>query len=410
VRRDEPQREGPTAPAVDFTGALVTRNVRLPLSALFACALCVAWLGTFGFHPFAVLVAWLGAWLGVLTLLRDAFKHATPVAARVEDGVLTVGDLPPIAVDDIVEATVKPFPRGNAVDLHLTVRGRKPFALRVDHAQVLDLFERLGVTPGQRRASFKLRLPFWQRFLGWLLVVAPTLGVLAGRDLDHVVALVPQVLMLSAVLAFVTRGLPARMVVGTDGLVLRRLGLSRFIPFGSIREITPKSALLFSVPRVAIALHDGSHVVVTVVENADTSEDVGLETRALMHHAQQALWAAQMKQMSPREIGAMLSSHSRSGRDWLAAIDGIAPSGGAHYRVAAVGEGTFGEILGDTNAPTDARVGAAVAMIRVGADEARRRVRVAAEATADASTRSTLLEICDAETDDDLAAALERRS
>ena len=398
------------APTLVIAGALVTRNVRLPIGALFTSAVCVVWLQTYGFNPIAVMGAWLGAWLGVLALLRDAFKHAVPVAVRVEGDELTVGDLEPIATDDIVEATVKPFPRGQAVDLHLTARGRRPFTLRIADSQVLELFQRLGVTPGQRRASFALRIPYWHRFVGWAAIITPLMALVVEHDLDHVFAGLLKVLALSAVVAFVTRGLPARMVIGTDGLVLRRLGLSKFIPFTAIREITEKGALVSAVPHVSIALHDGTHIPVTVIENADTSDELGVETRALLHHAQQALLASRIKQMSPREIGAMLSSRSGSGREWLAAIDGLARTGGANYRVAALGEDTFGNVLGDPSAPTDARVGAAVAMIRVGADEARRRVRVAAEATADASTRSTLLEICEAETDDDLAAALDRRS
>ena len=103
-----------------------------------------------------------------------------------------------------------------------------------------------------------------------------------------------------------------------------------------------------------------------------------------------------------------LERSGRSGKDWLAGIDGLV-RGQGNYRVAPIAAETLTEVARASDVSTGARVAAAAALLRIEGGAHRATVRIAAEACAEPVTRQALLELVDANEDETkLQAALDR--
>ena len=106
------------------------------------------------------------------------------------------------------------------------------------------------------------------------------------------------------------------------------------------------------------------------------------------------------------DVPALVQRGNRSTTEWLSGIDALVRGGGSRYRVAAVSSDMLCDLACDPSAAVESRVGAAAALIRMGDNSLRVRVRIAAEACAASDLRDTLLALAEAHDDESTERAL----
>jgi hypothetical protein len=161
--------------------------------------------------------------------------------------------------------------------------------------------------------------------------------------------------------------------IGADGI---RLGSAmspaqRFIPYARLARVDVEAA------DVWLALDDGKRI--------------GFGFGRKRNHVANDLAARVREQLSATRsiehpFAAVLGRGSRSPTDWLGALAGRSPD--SAYREVAIPPASLLTTIEDGDAPADIRLGAAVALRRVGLDDiGRARVRVASQLTRDPKLR-----------------------
>jgi hypothetical protein len=160
--------------------------------------------------------------------------------------------------------------------------------------------------------------------------------------------------------------------IGTDGVVIQRLGRRTFVPRAALGAVTARA------DRVEIERRAGAPVVLR------TSSRV--EAAAVARRIREAAAAS-----GAGDDGAALSRLDRQGRsvgEWLRQVRALAGERGG-YREAALDPRALLDVVEDGGAPAERRIAAAVAL--AGADEGlRRRVAAAAGTCADARLGAAL--------------------
>jgi hypothetical protein len=373
-------------------------------------------LGALKHQPSAILgwfaAAYLGAF-GLLTLSRNALRLRRRVTYRASSVELVLSDRPAIPAADILEAKTIPRPgRIDEVDVDLMVRGRGSVTLRTSEAEASQILDVLRVGVGQRRASFTTIVPFAKRFLpvfafgvalAFLMQLAE--GVLTWFSL----VFTPFYVALPCLAVAALIGLwPGKVVVGADGFTVRWVR-RRFVPFDAVRSVEGGA----SAGGVAtdVRLNDGRSLRLVALDTPDTEADRGASGRALLRHLSAAFRRHRMV-ATTAEATMQLQRGQRTARDWLAGLDALVPGrgGGAGYRTAALSPDLLTDVTSSQDGAADVRVGAAAALVRIGGADNRATVRIAAEACAEPEARAALLGLAEAETDEQVEAALRRFS
>jgi hypothetical protein len=207
-------------------------------------------------------------------------------------------------------------------------------------------------------------------------------NILAGVALAAVIAvLVPLLAHLAAS--------PRQVVIGADAVRLQRLTGPRLVPLATIERA--------AVDGTALVLHlharPGEDLGERIrVGGSDAALAVGLVERihgamALSRRAASAVAAAQ------------LEPEGRPFAEWRTALGALLRRG-ADYRHTALGAEDLLAVLEDAAAPPARRLGAAIALREGDHPEARARVRIAAEATADGDMRAALEAAAEEEMDE----------
>ncbi len=183
----------------------------------------------------------------------------------------------------------------------------------------------------------------------------------------------------------------ARLVVGADGLLVRRLGLpALFFPYDQLRD----------------AAVDGDDIVLTPANGAPLrlgvagqGKDGDSPLRACMTRIAEtrARFAAGV---APTDLATVLRRGERDARTWLKSLEALLGDP-TTYRTAPVLPEQLWRILEDPTQPEGARAGAAIALRRRLDDGGRARLRVTSATSASGALR-TAFEA--AETDDEEAA------
>jgi hypothetical protein len=201
--------------------------------------------------------------------------------------------------------------------------------------------------------------------------------------------------LFGAVLVGVFKG---RVVVGADGLAVRWLR-RRFLPYSEVTGVA-------AVPETVVTMRSGGRLRLTATDTADTDAQRGVNAAALFRHVE-AAYARYQAQTTEAMATALVRRADRSARDWLTGLDALVKVDRTGYRTATVTPEILAAVARAADEPTDARVGAAAALVRIGVDEHRTLVRVAAEACADPETRAALEDLAEARTDEETLAALQ---
>ena len=277
----------------------------------------------------------------------------------------------------VQSAVIIPSSRGCRVELRL--KDDTTLAIELPEiAQGEALIARLW--SGSRAASMTIGTqtptPLWAALAmlgGWLIQ-----GMLLGFS--------PTIWPPLAALAAVVVLAPTNIIVGDDGIRLRRGWRRKFIAFDSI-----KSMQQVADGRLYITLADGRRL--------------RIGSRAAGHAYAKALLQRIQSAMSP-EGGAtaaatqLLTRGDRSLVDWRAALRGLFHREPG-YRGPRLTRRDALAVLFDTTRAADQRLGAAMALSAVDAldDDTRSRIRIAAEASANPKLRIALEGVADAALD-----------
>ncbi|MFT3768089.1 MAG: hypothetical protein QM820_21780 [Minicystis sp.] len=290
-----------------------------------------------------------------------------------------------IPADEVAAGLVLPTTTGPALDLHLgdgSVLRAGVEAEDEAHA-VLD---RLGVGPDRRRVAVALGSEAWPLIAGCLAFPAAValgiVGLMAIAGLDarsDVWLLLWALLPVLATLVARSVAAPPEVVIGADGVVLRRAAWSRHVPFSAIERVSGDAAVLMLVLRDPEGLERGERIALRGNDGAITV--------ALADRIAGALSSA--RRDASTAVAAQLDPEGLSFDAWLAALDKLL-RGGTDYRRAAVAADDLLAVVEDASAPPAIRVGAALALRAGDSPEGRARVRIAADACADDEVRAAL--------------------
>lgn len=188
---------------------------------------------------------------------------------------------------------------------------------------------------------------------------------------------------------------PADLVIGADGVVIRQSFTTRFVPFERI------AAMTFRPNEVVFVLQDGSE---QSARTRSLSPAQLAQLRARFHEAKEA-WAtggvapAALMRLDPR---------ARDAKAWRQDLRALLVRGD-DYRSAALTSDDLARIVDSPHARAPRRIAAAVALAAAAdgaASEARKRIRIAADACAEPRARLALKRAADGDEEAALEEAL----
>lgn len=197
-------------------------------------------------------------------------------------------------------------------------------------------------------------------------------------------ALVIGVAFVFAATVSVAMALRPRLVIGIDGLRIRRRFTERFIPYERILDVAVRVGPTHSF---AVATDDRG-VVDLPVKGMD--RDAVQRAKKRIDEAMAARAASAAGRVDAFARG------NRSISAWREDLH-RALSGDADYRRARLTTAAAETVLSDVSAPLEMRVGAAIALRAVEGDGARPRLRIAASASADAASTRAFEAVADEE-------------
>ena len=386
---------------VEASGFVLRRNW-FPVLGAFVLAVLGAlfvWGSSYTTAPFGYFAIFFGLTFGAVFLIRNAFPRAKPTRFSAAPTGIAIEGHGEVWSEDILEAKLVPRHGRDAV-VELALRGRKTLLLRTALRDAQALVSVLGA----RRSRFRLVVPFRRRFLAvFALLASVSLLLAAIGDVGRWLGVLPGCVFYACLLGWLIGYVRGRLVVGADGYTKRWLFWQRFVPFRDVAAVTARPRLLNrSVQDTLVELASGRKVRLCTVEAPNTEEERGGEGRAMLGHLQEAFAQWARLRDGSVNIPSLVERGSRSAREWLSGLDALVRGGGSRYRVAAVSADMLADLANDPSASIESRVGAAAALVRMGDDAQRTRVRVSAAACAEPELRETLLAL--AEAHDDVAA------
>ena len=346
----------------------------LPL--IFALGVLVA--GITVWLPLLAFVAQL-ALLGVVALLfvwsRNFWPIVTPTPVRADAEGLTVGDRR-VPRAGIRAGFVLP-----ALPPKVLLRRRwaLPIELEVPSKEEgRGILRALGLDVTQSVASFRTmsRAVTRRRYTAAIAALFLAVGIvprLLGSGAASGVGFVIATVLLALVMI-----VPTRLSVGADGLVLRWFGRSRFLAHGEIAGVTryDKSWGRSSQVGLAVRLRSGEEVLIPVAQSSWVTQ----EAQIIEERIREALEA--FRAGDAAADAALLRRGGRELAEWIAALRAIGAGANADMRTAPVARERLFRIVESPTAGAPDRAAAAVALGHDLDDDARRRLRVAAEAIA----------------------------
>lgn len=421
--RASPAPQGASgSPLFEGQGLELRRNWYVPSLGLAMTALGL-WtvFGTRGPNSaFGLFALWMGPFLALLPLLRNAFPLSRRLTLRADAGRLCLGEgegVREVDAQDIVEAKLVPR-EGKEVDTvaDFTLRDGARLRLWLARPEATRLLHALGVGVGQRRATFERVVPFGARYLIVSLGLGLPVYVLQVvwawfNHKDALLAVVAWpfiVAFFSFLPAWMLGLVRGRVVVGADGLLLRWLFRERFVGFNEVAAVrSVESRLAPHVIDTVVERTAGRPIRLRALEMPDTENERGTSGKALFAHVTRA-WATWQERGPSGAAPALLARSGRSSTEWRQALDGLARGTARGYRAVAVSAERLVEIARDPLSPGDVRAGAAAALVLAQHSEHKETVRVAAEACADPGTRAALLALAEAENEAAVEQALSR--
>ncbi len=269
-------------------------------------------------------------------------------------------------------------PADGCVELDL-VNGDVVRFRALDRGEGAALLEATGLDASRRAVTFGLGETLFLDLLSILLgPIAATYAAMAST-VWHVRVLSYSVFFLAwAVVFFGLRALfgPERLVVGADGVVVKRTLRSKFIPHSAIKDVrVTQSAVKFELESGAEVSARARHL--TPVRRSEIEARIA-ETLQVFRKAD-----------APEAALARLDRGGRTLDEWRASLAALL-STGESYRARTLDKDALVSVVESPGAPLERRVAAAVALAALGDAAATERVRVAAAASANVRVRVAL--------------------
>jgi hypothetical protein len=367
-------------------GEVVQRRGSLLVGAALFYALSWA-LALFRAPPWGVLIEQALATALLVVFGMNTYPLRRAGALRVDERGLHFAGEPLAARRDIASAYVL----SERSALRIVRRRWQPsFDVEFeDEADARRLLDALGFGVLQSTVSFHA---YWGSLRRMILVGAVISGgeylALISRTLNWLPATVYAFAGLALLMRFRTR-----VEIGSDGLLLRRLGERTFVPYGALEcaSIEQYAIVLFLRSGKKIILGSGSSA-----RDAQTRQ-------ALVQRIEEALMAyAQGGDSTGTE--ALVAPGGREIPVWVSETRALARA--RDYRKVRVDTERLWRVVNDASAQPATRAGAALALSSAPDGETRARLRVASEACADPRLRLALGRVADGAADDDLEEAL----
>lgn len=345
--------------------------------------------------------------LGLSALSRWSQSDARP---KVHQSVLVRADEQGVSLDGALVVPRARITAGSVVPaddgaFHVRLEQRPRFAITLGVANAAAgraLLQSLGLDAAQTAASFAA-LPPEERidrrpvYLDHALpvvagMVVPFLALVALAALDKLsmpafagVGLGSSLLVL---LAYRITG--ARLTVGADGILRRGAGRKEFIPYAEIDAVRfcvqPSSGSAQQAQGVEIRLRSAERIQWMML--FASTDEPRMETLRALERIREAMESYQRR--SAAASVALLERRGRPVAAWINAARGLGSGANADHRTAPLPADVLWSVVEDPSAPSDSRVGAAVAL-RAGLDEAgMRELRIAVDATAEPRLRIAL--------------------
>ena len=281
-------------------------------------------------------------------------------------------------------------------EVELVLRDGERIRARAKAEAASALLQAAGLDASKRRAAMRLGETLFLDVLTLLVGTALPVTVTARAvRLGMSAAAAPALFFgLTVVLFWLMRRLlgPADLVIGADGVLVRQSFQSRFVPFDRIArlELTPR--------RLTFRLTDGSacHARARGLSKRDMGR---LEARFA---EARGVWGA--GGVPPAAL-ARLDPAGRDPAGWRHELAGLLLHG--EYRTAPLSADELARVLASPHATASRRIAAAVALAAGDdASEARRKIRVAADACAEPRIRLALEKAAGGDDEAALAEAL----
>lgn len=254
-----------------------------------------------------------------------------------------------------------------------------------DHAQADQVLTALGLAPSQTSAEFyalaSSGTPGW-----WALIAAIVVSVMLGIGaiaLSHqpVLGYLSVVPLLAASAIF----MPAKIHVGSDGLLYKMRVGARFFPWSTVQAVLPIQK------GIQVLLKTGeTHDIPTVARGKMYYEYERIAQATLIARATDALATFERARESDRgdvpDVSARVARLGRSKEEWLSKLFDREGS----FREAPIRNEDLWKVVESPGADVTARAGAAAVLAREASDEDRVRLRVAAETCAEPRLRVVL--------------------
>lgn len=396
---------------------LLRRNIAVHLAALLPL---VTGLLALRFEsrttPLMLIAGFVGTLTGVVTIAYVALANPKPVARR---GRLDVGK-EGIELDGAMIATRASMTEGFVAragsDWHVHVERRWPRPTVLlgasSEKDAKELLEHLELDASRTVASFKLES---RAARGWVAAIAAFLvvaaffgaGLIDASGPSNPADGLPALLRLSTVgiiaLYALFVAVPRRLVIGADGLLLSWLGWRKFVSFEGVYTIGPVMAGSSIVGAALMGRYGPSEVL--RMRGRMVEELRARDVERMQQRLGDAF--AEYKKRARDAAAAIPERGVRPVADWVRALRALGHGANADHRTAPVEPEALLRVIEDPSAKPEKRAGAAIAYAARGED-ARKRLRIAAESTASPEIRA-VFELAAEEADEaPVAAALDR--
>jgi hypothetical protein len=285
--------------------------------------------------------------------------------------------------------------------LHVVIRPWRlvqPFDVALEsEAQAGALLEAIGFSVNLSVATFRAAYGTWwwaaAVILLWPLALVWVAGALVST-LGVPLGLIAGETLCFALMVLVAGRINTRVDVGTDGILLRRLGQRRFISYRTLEEASVRGRLIL------LALRTGEKI------RLDLMGTLGEQVRshdALAQRIEEARVAFLESDTATAE--GWVAPGGRPVADWLREVRALARA--RDYREGRVDAERLWRVVADPSAPPATRAGAAIALTGGADGDTRARLRVAADACADPKLRVALGRVAEGAADGELVEALD---
>lgn len=349
-----------------------------------------------GIYPLLVLLVHAGLF-GTMSL---RYGTTSTQDATFEEGTLEVSATTVVhggklvaRRDELAQAFVVPTEQGTLLRLEKKAKSFPLFLRLQDEAEARRVLAALGFDPAHSVARMQISSGLLTQTLGRQLALVLVPLVLLFPSMFAALAFFREAagpFMLGLIGLFMAYVLtlafaPTTVRIGTDGLVMQWLGRPRFLSYTELSRVERFRELKGSKEQRGVRLHLRSGEVVVLPTGQTDLGDVEAARLAERIEESRLTHAA-------RSAGPSASSLIRgegTALEWVRTLRRIG-EGAFTARTSALPPETLLDLVEDSSAPSGQRASAAVAVLASTRTEARHRIRVAAQTTAEPNLRVAL--------------------